>query len=129
VLRQAELLSLSVAFEHWAERSQVEEIRNVAVILTQSQKLGNDPSAVLMEFATNMRVNMRQRADAQAQRTSFYALFPTILCMWVPALIILVGPVYFEFAEKRRASKDALQEANDQLQQDQQLQQGLQTGN
>lgn len=117
VLRQAELLSLSVAFEQWAERSQVPEIRNVAVILTQSQKLGNDPSAVLMEFATNMRTTLRQRADAQAQRTSFYALFPTILCMWVPALVLLVGPVYFEFAEKRKASKEAMNEANEQLRQ------------
>ena len=43
------------------------------------------------------------------------------------ALIILVGPVYFEFAEKRRASKDALNEASRELDQDrQQFQQGQQ---
>lgn len=108
VIRQGELLSLASAFEQWAERSQVNEIRNVAVIITQSQKLGNDPSAVLMEFSNNMRVTLRQRADAQAARTSFYALFPTILCMWVPALILLVGPIYFEFAEKRKAIRGVL---------------------
>jgi tight adherence protein C len=120
VLTQAELLSLSVAFEQWANRSQVQEIRNVAVILTQSQKLGNDPSAVLMEFANNMRTNLRQRADAQAQRTTFFALFPTILFMWVPALILLVGPIYFEFAAKRKASRDAVIATDEEMKQRQQ---------
>ena len=115
VLRQAELYSLSGAFDQWAERSQVPEIRNVAVILTQSQKLGNDPSAVLMEFANNMRVNLRQRADAQAQRTTFFALFPTVFCMWLPALVLLVGPVYFDFAEKRKASAEAMQEFQEEI--------------
>ncbi|MEO2088037.1 MAG: type II secretion system F family protein [Gemmataceae bacterium] len=119
VLAQADLLSLSVAFEQWADRSQMQEIRNIAVILTQSQRLGNDPSAVLMEFATNMRINLRQRADAQAQRTTFLALFPTILFLWLPALVLLVGPVYFDFAEKRKASREALDSVSEQLKQQQ----------
>lgn len=123
VIRQGELLNLAGAFEQWAERSQVNEIRNVAVIITQSQKLGNDPSAVLMEFANNMRVTLRQRADAQAQRTSFYALFPTILCMWVPALVLLVGPVIFEFAERRREARNAYEDGNAELQRQQQARQ------
>jgi tight adherence protein C len=110
VIRQGELLSLSSAFEQWADRSQVNEIRNVAVILTQSQKLGNDPSAVLMEFANNMRVTLRQRADAQAQRTTFYAMFPTIFCMWLPAVVLLVAPLYMEFVKGRQATKDALKQ-------------------
>jgi Flp pilus assembly protein TadB len=122
VIRQGELLSLAPAFEQWAERSQVNEIRNLAVIITQSQKLGNDPSAVLMEFANNMRVTLRQRADAQAARTSFYALFPTILCMWVPALVLLVMPVYFQFVEQRKEVRKAFEEGNKELQAYQQQQ-------
>lgn len=123
VIRQGELLSLSSAFEQWAERSQVNEIRNVAVIITQSQKLGNDPSAVLMEFANNMRVTLRQRADAQAARTSFYALFPTILCMWVPALVLLVGPIVFQFAEQRKAIRDSFNQSSPELERLRQQQQ------
>jgi tight adherence protein C len=115
VIRQGELLSLAAAFEQWADRSQVNEIRNLAVIITQSQKLGNDPSAVLMEFANNMRVTLRQRADTQAQKTSFYALFPTILCMWVPALILLVAPIYFQFAKQREEVRKAFNEGNEAL--------------
>jgi tight adherence protein C len=123
VIRQGELLNLAGAFEQWAERSQVNEIRNVAVIITQSQKLGNDPSAVLMEFANNMRVTLRQRADTQAQKTSFYALFPTILCMWVPALVLLIGPVIFEFNERRKEARNAFEEGNAELQRQQQAKQ------
>lgn len=123
VIRQGELLSLAAAFEQWADRSQVNEIRNLAVIITQSQKLGNDPSAVLMEFANNMRVTLRQRADAAAQRTSFYALFPTILCLWVPALVLLVAPIYFQFVEGRKEIRRAYEEGNEQLQRERQAQQ------
>lgn len=126
VIRQGELLSLAAAFEQWADRSQVNEIRNLAVIITQSQKLGNDPSAVLMEFANNMRVTLRQRADAAAQRTTFYALFPTILCMWLPALVLLVGPVYFAFAEGRKEARKAFEEGNEQMQEHNRQLQGQQ---
>lgn len=115
VIRQGELLSLAGAFEQWADRSGVNEIRNLAVIITQSQKLGNDPSAVLMEFANNMRVTLRQRADSQAQKTSFYALFPTLLCMWLPALVLLIAPIYFQFTKQREEVKKAFTEGNDAL--------------
>ena len=120
VLRQAELLNLATAFELWAERSQVEEVRNISVIVTQSQKLGNDPSTVLMDYANNLRVGLRQKADAQAQRTSFWLLFPTIGFLWVPAIILLLGPAFFEFSKKRDENKATLKEGFNTLKKDNQ---------
>lgn len=108
VLRQTEMLSLSTAFEQWANRSQLPEVRNLSVILTQSQRLGNDVTTSLMEYATTLRANVRQRADAKAQRASFWMLFPTILCLWIPAVVILAGPLFFEFSARRaKAREDA----------------------
>ena len=103
VVRQADMLNLNVAFDQWASRSQVADVRNLAVILTQSERLGNDVSTALMEYATNLRSRTRQRADAKAQRASFWMLFPTILCLWIPAAIVLVGPMYAEFAARRKS--------------------------
>jgi tight adherence protein C len=112
VIRQTEMLNLSAAFEQWADRSQVPDVRNLATILTQSQKLGNEPSQVLLEYATNIRVNLRQRADAHAQRTGFWMLFPSIFCMWTPALVLLVAPVFFEFNKQIGQSREALNDYN-----------------
>jgi len=112
VLRQAELVNLATAFELWAERSQVDEVRNISVIVTQSQRLGNDPSTVLMDYATNLRVGLRQKADAQAQRTGFWLLFPTIGFLWVPAVIMLLAPAFFEYGQKREENKKLLQEGS-----------------
>lgn len=106
VMRQTDMLSLNVAFEQWANRCQLAEVRNLSVILTQSQRLGNDVSTALMEFATTLRSEARQRADAKAQRASFWMLFPTILCLWLPAITVLVAPMYYEFIARRVRAKD-----------------------
>jgi tight adherence protein C len=108
VIRQADMLNLNVAFDQWANRSQVADVRNLAVILTQSQRLGNEVSSALMEYATNIRSGARQRADAKAQRASFWMLFPTILCLWIPAVIVLVAPMYAEFAARRAKAKELM---------------------
>lgn len=108
VLRQTEMLNLGAAFEQWSNRSQLNEVRNLAVILNQSERLGNDVTNGLMEYATNLRATTRQRADAKAQRASFWMLFPTILCLWIPAVIILTMPVFFEFSERRAKAREAI---------------------
>ena len=71
VIRQMEMLNLNAAFEQWANRSQLADVRNLAVILGQTQRLGNDVTTGLMEYATNLRTGARQRADARAQRAQF----------------------------------------------------------
>lgn len=108
VNRQAELLNLAAAFDQWAVRSQVTEVRNIAVILTQSVRLGNDVSTALMEYASAMRIGSRQRAEGKAQRASFWMLFPTILCLWIPAAVILVAPIFFEFGARQRQAREAM---------------------
>jgi tight adherence protein C len=103
VRMQAELSNLQFALQQMSDRVPVPEIRNLAMILIQSERLGTDTSAALLEYANNLRVNMRQRADAQANRTMFWMLFPTLLCLWIPAAIILIGPAVLEFGEFRRS--------------------------
>jgi tight adherence protein C len=108
VVRQAELLNLNVAFEQWANRAQMEEVRNLSLMLNQCQKLGNDVTGALMEFATHLRQTSRQRADARAQRASFWMLFPTILFLWIPAAILIVAPIGFEFQARRQKAREAM---------------------
>lgn len=111
VARQAELYDLGTAVGMWADRSQSADVRTLGVILSQAQQLGTDVSAALAEYAAEARGSARQRADARAQRAGFWMLFPTMLCLWIPAAVIMVGPVLAEFSARRARAKDAVPRA------------------
>ncbi len=97
--KQAELHTLDTAVKQWADRAQVPEVSNLSSLLVQSERLGTDTAATLSELSTNFRSTARQRAETQANRTSFWMLFPSVFCFWIAAAIILVGPAYLEYFE------------------------------
>jgi tight adherence protein C len=109
VARQADLGSLPHALEQLAERVRVPEVRTLALILVQSERLGTDIAAALLEFSSNFRTTMKQRAEAQANRASFWMVFPTLFCMWLPAAALLMLPVYYEFWHRRQATAEIIQ--------------------
>jgi tight adherence protein C len=112
--KQAELHSLDTAVKQWADRTQVPEVSNLASLLVQSERLGTDTASTLVELSNNFRTTARQRAETQANRTSFWMLFPSVFCFWVAAAIILIGPAYLEYFEFRdRAGANLI--ANPQL--------------
>jgi len=105
IIRQhAELRTLPHALEQFASRVSTPEVRNFATIISQAEQLGTDTGAALIEYANSMRTNLKQRAEARANRTMFWLLFPTLLCLWIPAAIILIGPAILEFQEHRRGA-------------------------
>jgi tight adherence protein C len=98
--RQAELKSLEFALIQFAERVNMPQIRNLQVLLAQSQSLGTDAVGVLREYADDLRVNMRQRADEMANKAPFKLLFPAYL-MAFGAGILLISPAALEFQNFR----------------------------
>jgi tight adherence protein C len=107
VRRQAELNTLPHALEQFSDRVQVAEVRNLVIILTQSQKHGTDVASGLMEFANNFRTSLRQRADKRANQASFWLIFPSIFCLWLPAAVVLMAPILMEFKAKSDSGKEA----------------------
>lgn len=105
---QAGLARLNLALQHFADRTGHADVRHLAMVLTQTERLGTDVSTGLLEYANNLRTNMRHRAEAQANRASFWMLFPTIICLWLPATVVLFAPVYHEFGHRRAEFRDAL---------------------
>lgn len=106
VREQTEIGNLELAMMQFANRTNIPEVRTLALVLSQSERLGADIAVTLMEFATNFRNTMRQRAESQANRANFWMLFPTIFCLWLPSLVILFGPIYHEFYRHSSAAKD-----------------------
>jgi tight adherence protein C len=111
VEQQTRLHSLEQALQQLADRVHVPEVRNLALLLIQSERLGTDTAATLMEYATNIRTNIRQRAEARAGRASFWLLFPSVFCLFVSAVIILIGPTYLEFWQYRKESTRLLEQS------------------
>jgi tight adherence protein C len=108
VARQADLRSLQHALEQLADRVRIPEVRTLALILAQSERHGTDAATALLEFSTNFRTTLRQRADAYANRASFWMIFPTLLCMWIPAAALIVGPIFYEFWYRRAHIKESM---------------------
>lgn len=115
VSRHAELHGLQLALQQFADRVQIPEVRNLAMILIQFERLGTDASTTLLEYAQNLRTTLRQRADTKANQTMFWMLFPTLLCLWIPAAIVLIGPAVLEFQNFRRAGTEQLRDAKREL--------------
>jgi tight adherence protein C len=110
VRQQAELRNLPQAMKNFADRVQVPEVHNLSMILIQSERLGSDAANALLEYSNNLRINLRQRADQAAARTQFWLLFPIMLCLWIPSIIILLGPGVLEFQKYRDQATEDLRQ-------------------
>jgi tight adherence protein C len=93
--RQAELRTLEFSLAQFADRVSLPQARNIAVILNQSENLGTDAVTVLREYADNMRINMKQRAEEMANKAPFKLLFPAYMLAF-GALILLFSPAILE---------------------------------
>lgn len=101
VRRQSELRTLEFALGQFADRVGLGHARNLAVILTQSENLGTDAVSTLREYADNMRLGLKQRAEEQANKAPFKLLFPAYL-LAIGAAILLISPTVLEFTAFRR---------------------------
>jgi tight adherence protein C len=108
VSRHSDLRSLQHALEQLADRVRIQEVRTLALILVQSERLGTDIATALLEFSANFRTTMKQRAEAQANRASFWMVFPTIFCLWMAAAVLVAGPVFYEFWHRRDLAREAM---------------------
>lgn len=117
VRQQAELRSLEFALTQFADRVGLPHLRNLLVILSQSENLGTDAVSTLREYADDMRIHMRQRADEMANKAPFKLLFPAYLLAF-GAGILLISPTVLEFTAFRRQNMvgDTIHQARQVLQ-------------
>jgi tight adherence protein C len=121
VYEQAKLSSLGHALQQLSDRVALPDARNLALLLIQSERLGSDASAALLEFSNHQRTNLRQRAESQANRVTFWMMFPSVCCLWVAGSLILIGPLYHQFwqgwseaAQRVNQTKGEVERANPQ---------------
>lgn len=80
------------AFRNLALRTGVEELRSLAVMLIQADKLGVSVGNSLRVLADSLRTKRAQKAEEEAHKTAVKLVFPLVLLIFPELLVILLGP-------------------------------------
>jgi tight adherence protein C len=118
VYQVAQLQTMERGWKHLADRVPTEEVRNLCSIMVQSERVGSDAASALTEFSNSYRASARLRAESQANRASFWMLFPTISCLFVASAIMLLGPVVYQFftgGDSAQAVRDIQKRSTDRI--------------
>jgi tight adherence protein C len=91
--------STGEAMRHFADRSDLEEIRGLASVILQAEKLGASAVQALRIHAEALRLKRLQYAEELAHTAGTKMVFPTILCIFPSILIVVIGPAAFQIAE------------------------------
>ena len=80
------------ALRHLADRNGVEDLKSLAAMMIQTDKLGTNLADSLRVQSDAMRSRRRQRAEEAAAKTSIKLLFPLVLFILPTLFIVILGP-------------------------------------
>jgi tight adherence protein C len=114
VTAQAPLHSVSYALNQLRDRQPIPELGSLVFLLSQGDRLGTDITKGLWELSSSLQVTSRQRAEAAANRSNFYMIFPTVLCLLLAAGLSLAGPGLVQLFESNREVDRYIEQAKEQ---------------
>jgi tight adherence protein C len=91
------------AFQNFAERTGVDDVRSLAGMLIQTDRFGTSIGDALRTHAQTSRTKRRQSAEERAGRVSVKLVFPLVLCLFPALYVVAFGPAalqLFRFFEK-----------------------------
>jgi tight adherence protein C len=91
-------LSVGDALLKFGDRSRIDEVRNLAQVLIQSERFGTSSVKSLRTHADASRMERQQRAEEKAQKASVHILFPTMLCIFPAIFIVILGPAAYQMS-------------------------------
>lgn len=116
IQRQADASSIGHAFEKFAERTCATDIKTLATIVGQTEKLGTHVDQAIEDYAAHIRRASRQRAEEHANKVSVKMIFPILFCLMPPVFILLLGGPILElrdyFTGRDGNIRQLLEEAN-----------------
>jgi tight adherence protein C len=89
-------VSVGEGLQKMADRSDLEEMRNLASVVVQSERFGTSVVKALRIHADTLRQQRQQRAEEMAQKAAVKILFPTLLCIFPAIFIVILGPAAFQ---------------------------------
>jgi tight adherence protein C len=91
--------SAGEALHQMGLRTDLEEVRTLASVITQAERFGASLVRSLRVHADTLRLKRQQRAEEMAQRASIKILFPTLLFIFPAVFIVILGPAAFQIAD------------------------------
>jgi tight adherence protein C len=80
------------ALQHFADRGDLEELRSLASVITQSERYGASLVKALRTHAESLRGKRLLYAEEMAQKASIKILFPTVFCIFPGLFLVILGP-------------------------------------
>jgi tight adherence protein C len=92
VLEQRAGLPRADAWRHFAERTNVDSVRNLVSVLVQSEKFGTSIAKTLRVHSDTLRTQRRQAVEEQAAKTTVKLVFPLVLFIFPSLFLVTLGP-------------------------------------
>jgi tight adherence protein C len=87
------------ALQQMGIRTDLEEVRSLASVISQAEKFGASLVKSLRVHADTLRLKRQQRAEELAQKAATKVLFPTILFIFPAIFVVILGPAAFQIME------------------------------
>jgi tight adherence protein C len=84
------------SLQQMGTRTDLEEIRSLASVITQADRFGASLVKSLRVHADTLRVKRQQQAEEMAQKAAIKILFPTLLFIFPAIFVVILGPALFQ---------------------------------
>jgi tight adherence protein C len=99
VLEQRAGRERTAAWRQFAERTEVDTVRNLVSVLVQSEKFGTSIAKTLRVHADTLRTQRRQKVEEQAAKTSVKLVFPLVFFIFPSLFVVTLGPAIIVIQE------------------------------
>jgi tight adherence protein C len=87
------------ALQQMGLRTDLEEVRSLASVITQAERFGASLVKSLRVHAETLRLKRRQQAEEKAQKAAVKILFPTLLLIFPAVFVVILGPAAIQISE------------------------------
>ena len=87
------------AWRHFAERTNVDSVRNLVSVLVQSEKFGTSIAKTLRIHSDTLRTQRRQKVEEQAAKTTVKLVFPLVFFIFPSLFLVTLGPAAITVVE------------------------------
>jgi tight adherence protein C len=81
------------AFKNFGDRTDVDDVRSLVTMLTQTDRFGTSVAQALRIHAETSRTKRRQRAEERAAKVGVKLVFPLVLFIFPSIYVVCLGPV------------------------------------
>jgi tight adherence protein C len=91
--------STGEALQQFAQRTDLEEVRGLASVVSQAERFGASLVKVLRVHAETLRTKRLLHAEEMAQKAATKLLFPTVLLIFPGVFIVILGPAFIQILD------------------------------